>query len=219
MLASTELKLRAYLEKLCHLSLSVFLHVMKDLLNEITKVSLQFQREDVHLSSVVTKLQTANESLHHLSDNDDDSLHDFWVKVENGSKYQGQNLQNVVNNDNVLAEKRRLVQSVTDCIHRRLENIDSEAIFLSCHAFDKKNWPVDNRQARLQYGNNDLDVVCNHFQKPLVNAGYDIDKAKDEWKDLKFYVSRNDHFRGQNPLSIWQIISQEDLDRSDYILC
>jgi hypothetical protein len=75
----------------------------------------------------------------------------------------------------LLALKRRLVQAVIDCIHSRLENIESEAIFLSSHAFDPKHWPdSNNRQALLQYGNNDLEVICNHFETPLLNAGCDI---------------------------------------------
>jgi hypothetical protein len=63
-------KATGILRKMMSFKFVWFLHFMKDLLNEVAKVSLQFQRKDVHLSCAVTKLQTANESLRYLSDND-----------------------------------------------------------------------------------------------------------------------------------------------------
>ena len=95
----------------------------------------------MNLSSVVTKLQTVNESLRDLSDNYGESLQDFRGKLENENEYLGEKLLYVVNYNSLMNEKRRLVQTVTDCIHSRLKNIDSDALFLSCHAFDPKNWP------------------------------------------------------------------------------
>ena len=53
-------KAKGILNKMMQFKFVWYLHFMKDLLNEISKISLQFQREDVTLSSATTKLQSAN---------------------------------------------------------------------------------------------------------------------------------------------------------------
>lgn len=210
-------KAKGILKKMMMFKFIWFLHFMKDLLKEIAKISLQFQRNDITLSSVLTKLQSANESLCYLSDNDGESLQNFWQNLENGNEYQGEKLSYVVAKESLFEEKKRLVCTVIDCIHSRLSNIDNDSLYLSCHVFDPKNWPnYQDRQALLLYGSDDIQVLFNHFQIPLTDAGFDLNSARGEWKDLKLYVSRNDHFRGKNPLNIWQRVSQEDIDREEY---
>lgn len=144
-------------------------------------------------------------------------MQDFRNKLTNGNEYEGEKLSNVVAEESLTNERKRIVQSVTDCIQNRLEHINDDPLYLSCHIFDTKNWPdKDDRQALMIYGREELQLLYDHFSVILSNAGCDIDSAKNEWKDLKLYVARNDHFRGKKPLSIWQRVSQEDIGRDEY---
>ncbi|XP_052257937.1 zinc finger protein 862-like [Dreissena polymorpha] len=208
-------KAQGILKKMMQFKFIWFIHFMKDLLTEIAKVSLQFQKEDLILSSVVNKLQTSNELLRHLADNDGDSLKDFKIKL-NGDQYEDETLKNVINFETLDNEKGRLVQLVIDCLQSRLNNIDSDPLYLSCLVLDPKNWPCVADQKILLYGNDSIKLLLDHFKSPLLNAGCDIDSAMSEWKDLKFYIGRGEHFKGQNPFNIYQRVSHEDIGREEY---
>ena len=86
-------KARGILRKMLQFKFVWFLHFMKDLLNEIAKVSLLFQREDITLSSAVTKLQAANYSLRHVADENWNSLEDFEAQLVDENVYKGEQLQ------------------------------------------------------------------------------------------------------------------------------
>ena len=59
-------------------------------------------------------------------------------------------------------------------------------------------------------------MITDHFQQVLNNCGCDIELAFNEWSELKLLVRGTPHFRVLHPLSLWQRISQEDVQRSDY---
>ena len=218
--AEDRVKAKGIIRKVMQYKFVWFLHFLKDILNEVAKISLLYQREDINVSSAVTKLQSSNVSLRAMFDDKGEHLKSFENELH-GNQYKEHTLLNcpVPPNDVFQSnenERKRLVQAVIDCLHSRFENIHEDQLFVSCHAFDHKNWPDTTPEALLQYGHDELNVLQNHFTSLLDNAGCDIDKAHSEWNDLKIYVSRNQHFRTVHPLATWQRISQEDSDRGDY---
>ena len=112
-------------------------------------------------------------------------------------------------------DRRRIVQNIIDCVASRFENIVSEPVFLACHAFDHKNWPLPTEpRALTQYGTDDVRVVFRHFSTILTNAGCDLVNALSQWTDLKFHVAGNARYQGLHPLLVWQLISQADKDKA-----
>ncbi|XP_052223803.1 zinc finger protein 862-like [Dreissena polymorpha] len=209
-------KAKGILKKMMQFKFLWYIHFMKDLLGTISAVSLQFQREDLVLSSALTKVQSANESLHDLGQNDGENIQSFRNKLV-GNVYEGETLHNVVDDVSLNNEKQRLVLSVTDCINVRLGNLNTDEMFVSCHVFDPKNWPDDQQGEALNiYGNGEIGILLNHFREPMLNAGVDENQVLNEWKYLKLYISRNQHFTGKNPLSIYKRISREDVDRKEF---
>ena len=151
-----------------------------------------------------------------MVDNDGHNLQQFQNELD-GNKYKDETLHNSIGGATLDRERSRVVQSVMDCITARLASIHEDPLYLACHIFDHKNWPDrNNRDALLQYGSGDIQVLYDHFSVLLQNTGCDIDIAKSEWKDLKLYVARNQHFQGTHPLAVWQRVSQEDAGRDDY---
>ena len=69
-------------------------------------------------------------------------------------------------NDALARGRRRITQSVLDCLHVRLEILSSESeIFLLCNAFDHKNWPFSTeRDGLLQYGIGNVRQIYKHFE-------------------------------------------------------
>ena len=56
-------KAKGIITKIRQYKFVLYFHFIADLLGEITKISLLFQREDINVSSAVTKLEAAHLSL------------------------------------------------------------------------------------------------------------------------------------------------------------
>jgi hypothetical protein len=72
---------------------------VQDVLNEISKISLLFQRDDITVYSAVTKLQSAKGTLRQLFDNDDGPA---VVKIKHeiqGNQFRGHTLSNMLADD------------------------------------------------------------------------------------------------------------------------
>ncbi|KAG1705836.1 DNA topoisomerase 2-beta [Nymphon striatum] len=129
-----------------------------------------------------------------MVDNDGHNLQQFQIELD-GNKYKDEILLNSIIGATIDRERSRVVQSVMDCITARLASIYEDPLYLACHIFDHKNWPDrNNRDALLQYGSGDIQVLYDHFSVLLQNTGCDIDIAKSEWKDLKLE---------ENSISVW----------------
>ena len=104
-----------------------------------------------------------------------------------------------------------------DSSYREFREIEGsrKPIYKSCNIFDHSNWR-DEEAALTQYGRNELQVITDHFQHILNNCGCDVDSAFSEWTELKLHVNNNPHFRVLDPRSLWQRISQEDVERNNY---
>ncbi|CAH3153396.1 unnamed protein product [Porites lobata] len=167
-----------------------FLHFMRDILNEISKLSLLLQREDVTLPSIMIKVQSVQLALSEMMDNPGRNLQRFQEEL-NGAVYKEHTLTHVVA-QNALTQERRITQELRDCLDSRFSSLQ-EPIYKSCNIFDH-----------------------HHFQHILNNCGCDVDAAFSEWTELKLHVKNNPHFRVLHPLSLWQRISQEDVERNNY---
>ena len=169
--AEDRAKVRGYLTQLKQHKMVLYMGFVKDVLNEVAKISLLFQREDITVYSAVTKLQSAQTSLRGLIDNDGPSVTEIKAQIREG-KFHDFQLLNLLPDDTLANDRRRITQSVLDCMSSRLENLTTDDIFLACNAFDHKNWPhATERDALLQYGTGDVRVVFRHYQTILTNAG------------------------------------------------
>ncbi|XP_069122177.1 zinc finger protein 862-like [Argopecten irradians] len=211
-------KAKGIINKLRQYKLVWYLHFMKNLLKEVAKVSLLFQREDINTSSAVTKLQSTAVTLNHLKSNPGINQQAFLGALE-GDQYKDHTLLNVIDEDVLQRERMRIVQHLIDCLDARFENLHTNPLFLACHVFDHKNWPSsEDQEALLVYGVQDVQNIMTHFAVILQNANGDPEKALEQWTDLKLHVTRNyANFQALHPLAVWQGIDQEDTDRGDYI--
>ncbi|KAL5019633.1 hypothetical protein ScPMuIL_002525 [Solemya velum] len=186
-------KAKGIIRKLRQYKLLWYLHFMKDLLNEVAKISLLFQREDINISSAVTKLQSSMVILRNLMDNPGEHQQEFTGEIQ-GDEYREHTLLNVLQQATLEPERRRIIQELIDCLEARFENLHHDPLFLACRVFDHKTWPgIQDQQALLQYGAEDIKNLFQHFSVLLTNANCDQQEALSEWNDLKLHVSRNGH--------------------------
>ena len=211
--AEDRAKAKGILAKIRQFKFVWYLYFMKDVLNEIAKVSLLLQREDIALASAITKLQACSIKINDLIANKGPQLTMFDIDVVDG-KLKDHQLLNVIEPDTLNDQKNVILRNVLRCIDDRFEHLNEE-IFVSVNVFDHKNWP-DNNNALLQYGKEEVQVIFNHFQLPLTNANCDLVAALNEWIDLKLFVHRSAHFNDLHPLKVWQSISRTDVIRQEY---
>ncbi|KAJ8307679.1 hypothetical protein KUTeg_014773 [Tegillarca granosa] len=102
-------KITGYLRKLKQHKMIWYMAFVKDVLNEISKISQLFQREDITVSSAVTKLQSAEASLRNLIDNNGESVIEVNNEINNGVLH-GHTLLNIIPADLLSNDRRRIVQ-------------------------------------------------------------------------------------------------------------
>lgn len=230
--ADDRAKARGILKKIREYKLVWFLHFLVDVLNEITRISLLFQREDITLPSAMIKVKSAKQSLNNMINNSGANLQKFQGSV-NGAIYKGQTLTRVVDDQVLFTGKSEIIQNLIVCLDNRFANWYDEPVYSSCNIFDHRNWPdeaedqenedneeedeEDVQQPTLaDYGSQELMVITDHFQTVLQNCGCDIPAAFTEWSELKMYVKSNTHLTRKHPLLVWQRISQEDSEIKNY---
>lgn len=205
--AEDRAKAKGVLNKLMQYKLVWYLYFLRDLLNEMAKLSLLFQRDNISISSAVTKLQSSQMTLRYLLENTGEHSLQFEQDLTNDNEYKEHELKNVVNSATLNRQKSQIVQSLLDCLDARFENIHTDPLYLACNIFYHKNWPDFNDNALVIYGNREIKPLYEHFQEPLLSVDCDREKALSEWNELKQHVAR---YRPVHPLAVWQRISQED---------
>jgi hypothetical protein len=88
-------KAKGILKKLCQYKLVFYLYFTKDILSEVSRISLLFQREDITVSSAVTILECVNSTLNDMIQNPGIQLAKFQTDV-NGTEFHGKTLQDQV---------------------------------------------------------------------------------------------------------------------------
>ena len=121
------------------------------------------------MSSAVTKLQSAEGSLRLLCENNGPAVEELEGQI--GQLHDVQ-LLNLIPQATLAVDRNKITQSLLDCMSSRFETLLSEPVYLACHAFDHKNWPLlTDRQALMQYGREDVRVIFKHASTVLTNAG------------------------------------------------
>ncbi|WAR29700.1 hypothetical protein MAR_003268, partial [Mya arenaria] len=167
--------------------------------NELTTVSLTLQREDIDLSSTVTKQQASELNLKYIHANQSQVLDDSPLDNDTDSyMYKESTLQNFIPDETLIRHKKQIVQSMLDWLHR--------PECTRCNAFDHKNWPNNDNSALLQYGTDEVKHVFHHFQLLLENAYCDLNGALREFSELKLHVTK-----------IHRGISHKDEDKGDFV--
>ena len=100
----------------------------------------------------------------------------------------------------------RVAKDLKELLRRQFSEFENE-IFQSMKWIDPKIWDDDR-----EFGEKEIVSLSGHFQKPLVAQGFELSKAKQEWKNLKILVRRL--HPGSDAKSVWKSILQNR--REDY---
>ena len=94
--AEDKAKAKGILRKLREYKLVWYLHLMKDVLIELARLSLSFQSEDLNMSTILTKLKSTVIALGNLErEEDGQSLKEFYSELTDEANYKEHKLINV----------------------------------------------------------------------------------------------------------------------------
>lgn len=133
-------KAKGNIKRLTEYKFVWYMYFLKDVLSEVSRVSLLFQRNDINVASAMGILQTTKLTLEDMKDNAGPQLQEFATDVT-GDQYKDHTLHNVVLIATLSAQKRAIVQAVLDCLDDRFSNMYEDSLYLSYLMFDHKNWP------------------------------------------------------------------------------
>ena len=136
-------------------------HLLLDVVEAISKVSLAFQEDGISISRVQVKLATLSALLeapgHHL--------HSFLSEVGDDNSFKDQGLKR---SDGVSDSFSRLKETAIDAslrfIQERFQGMETDPVLLA----------VANRNLLLLHGEHDIQVLVDHFKVPLQRNNFHL---------------------------------------------
>ena len=173
------------------------LHLVLDVLEVLSILSLRFQQDRVTLSGVLDAVETCNLSLIALSQQPGEQLQLFYDKCVDGH-YCGSKLNKYDAADSGARFSEvttQLTSTVRACINHRLQDLEVKPVLEAARIlFQPKEWPTDRDQLAV-FGNTYLTTLAQHFELMLRKLGCDEEQVKSmkhaEWPSFKQFASRN----------------------------
>ena len=204
--SSAEMQGRAtnYSKKLKSFKFLKFMHLLLDVVKEVSKVSLLFQRDDVTVSAVQLKIDTLCGALDAMNLRPGEHVRSFCVEITDDNMFKETHLKRVNGDDaSFMSIKSGLITSAKEYFHKRFSNFQEDPVLRG--AADLSNpllWPRE-RQDLLIFGENKLTDIIHHFQALLTRHNFDEQACLDEWLELKLLVYRRPQLREQSIQHFW----------------
>jgi len=101
-------KAKGIIKRLTEYKFVWYMYFLKDVLSEMSRVSLLFQRNHINVASTMGILQTTKLTLEDMKDNAGPQLQEFATHIT-GDQYKDHTLHNVVPIATLSAQKRAIV--------------------------------------------------------------------------------------------------------------
>lgn len=196
-----------------------------DVLELVSTASLVFESKELLPCDIKTTLKKTLAKIDsELRENTESKLDFFSIKeIEKGKctierdycragherrKLNNQEFTNVVVDDLTYSKncvsiaksnKLKVAKQLKTLLSERFASFE-EPIFQSMKFYDPKYWDDDD----LVYGEDQITCLYKHFEKPLVNQEFDLEKCLKEWKSFKILVRESyDKFLAKN---LWKMV-------------
>ena len=193
--SSAEMQGRAknYAKKLTSYLFVKFLHFLLDIILQVSKVSLVFQRDDSTIALVQDKINTLTATLDAFKIRSGQHLRSFEQSVGADFSFNGVILSKKTGDDASFdTTKDTVIELAKQFINSRFSNFKEDPVLKAAACITEPLlWPHD-RMSLLVYGEENLDSLKDHFafllQRPTI--AFDEQACKEEWLELKLYYNR-----------------------------
>ncbi|XP_060562819.1 zinc finger protein 862-like [Ruditapes philippinarum] len=174
-------------EKLLH-----YMFFLQDVLEILSDLSLQFQRDTCSIPDALDALETACLRLVALQHRPGKHLQVFVDALDDQHVFQGIQLSPcTMSAEGLSSKKSLLIDAVINHISGRLQDLDTSPVLKSMQIFFMVNLPESATDLAL-YGEQEIGTLIQYFNPLLCRLGCQTDAIKDtEWPALKAHMSRN----------------------------
>ena len=203
--ASAEMQGRArnLTKKLKAYKFQLHLHLMWDIVEEMSKVSLVFQKDSISISQVNAELERASQALENMRRRPATHLAVFQEEVGVGSMFKEVSLTRRDTDERLFEQSKAAI--ITDAkrfLATRFEEFSSP-VLKACGAISNhKSWPKERNDLGL-YGEEELTTVAQHYQAVLQTNAFNLEMAKEQWLSLKLHSNNHRHIATLSQSEFW----------------
>ena len=182
-------------KKLTRYLLVKFLHLLLllDIVQQVRKVSLVFQREEGTIALVQDKINALNASLEALKTRPGEHLRSLEGSVDAHNRFNDIVLSKKDTDDaSFLTTRDTLIDLAKQYISSRFSNFNDNSVLKAAASITEPLlWPED-RAALLVYREDHLDYLINHSDHLITGPTVAFNEltCKDEWLELKLHYHR-----------------------------
>ena len=191
--ASNQMQGRAvnYSKKFTSYKFVAIMHLLLDIVDALSKVSLSFQEDGITISRVQDNLTALLAKLESFKERPGQQLNSFLTEVGDGNTFKGIELQRDADRQAINAIQASAVNAAMTFIQERFEGMETDPVLSAAAVLtNHRGWPVTDRHRLLLHGENEIQTLHGHFQVPLEQHNFSLHDCLDEWMSLKFHVQR-----------------------------
>ena len=192
-----------------------FMFFMLDILDELQKLSLTFQKDEVAVSDVKNALERTRLALNALLARPGTHLRKFEESLH-GNVFETVTLNKRTNDDGELTNlKNRVVNVTCQYLANRFDNFENDPVLAAAKILEVGYWH-DNREQLAIFGEEEINVLSDHFKQLLEKNDFNQEEALSEWLDLKVLVKNN--YVNLRKQAVWQVMFSDFTERFCNIL-
>ena len=210
-------KFKGWLRKWQQARIPLLACLFLEILSPVKMLSLAFQENDINLVSTIQRLEMAKKQLDRLEGkkfNELPTVQRFLDKVkENDGNflYQNVTLPNFnAAKDSAEVSKGILLDRIKDAMQTRLEAGENKIVLMAATILNCEGWErrEENGEEDLEFADNCVADLFNHFPEPLLKAGSDgsLNGLLEQWHDLVAYTVRYLDPSRTHYLRVWKRI-------------
>ncbi len=201
-------KAESLLHRLKAVTFVYFLNFFLCYLGIVKQLSLMLQKNDITVDTVSDKIHAVSTRLKGLGKRLEEELTKDVEDMEEGNiKFRGEvigtvsaqtretrNQEATPSTESIKEKVKRTATQIIDDtlkhINDRFESLEKNKIIQAAGIVNTQNWPSGG-EALAVYGDEEVEVLFNHFEGPLKKRHVDINSTKVQWSELKVFVTRH----------------------------
>ena len=155
--ASNQMQGRAvnYSKKFTSYKFVAIMHLLLDIVDALSKVSLSFQEDGIIISRVQDNLTALLAKLESFKERPGQQLNSFLTEVGDGNTFKGIELQRDADRQAINAIQASAVNAAMTFIQERFEGMEADPVLSAAAVLtNHRGWPVTDRHRLLLHGEN-----------------------------------------------------------------
>lgn len=216
-------KMKGYLKMLKSHEFVLHMAFYQDLVDDLAAISTSLQADNLALSSIRGNIEACTLELLGKRGTDATGVMGPRIKIvvqdvteESNWQFRGHKLKT---SDNTIAvfqrNSLRVLNLIITSIEERFQNFTEDEIIVAADIMEPANIPIE-RAILATYGNNEVELLTNHFKDIMIENGCCLDDIPREWKKLKLDLAS--HHQNQPLQTVWQHVLRDKSDKYPNVL-